>query len=137
MVESGRMIRSTEEWEISRSCHRATSSNAAWTLARTTRARPQICSQVTGLRLWGMAELPFCQKVNFLLVSILLAILYVTGLDTIIAGTHHNLIFGGHKLATIALGVLVAGHLYMALVNPPTRPALGGMLAGGVDRGGG
>ena len=30
---------------------------ARWT--RTTRARPQICSQVTGLRLCGMAELPF------------------------------------------------------------------------------
>jgi formate dehydrogenase subunit gamma len=74
------------------------------------------------------------QKVNFLLVSILLAILYVTGVDTIIAGTHHNLIFGGHKLATIALGVLVAGHLYMALVNRATRPALRGMLGGEVDR---
>ena len=59
MVESGRITRSTEECEISRSCHSATSSNAACTLARTTRARPQICSQVTGLRLCGMAELPF------------------------------------------------------------------------------
>jgi formate dehydrogenase subunit gamma len=74
------------------------------------------------------------QKVNFLLVSLLLAILYVSGVDTILAGTHHNLIFGGHKLATIALGVLVAGHLYMALVNRATRPALRGMLGGEVDR---
>ena len=53
------MTRSTEECEISRSCQRATFSNAACALARTTRARPQICSQVTGLRLCGMAELPF------------------------------------------------------------------------------
>jgi len=74
------------------------------------------------------------QKVNFLLVSILLAALYVSGVDTIVAGTHHNLIFGGHKLATIALCVLVAGQLYMALVNRATRHALRGMLSGEVDR---
>jgi formate dehydrogenase subunit gamma len=74
------------------------------------------------------------QKVNFVLVCILLAVLYVTGVDTILAGTHHNLIFGGHKLATIALSVLVAGHLYMALVNRATRHALRGILTGEVDR---
>ena len=59
------MTRSTEECEISRSCHRATSSKAAWTLARTTRARPQICSEVTGLRLCGMAELPFWPRAKY------------------------------------------------------------------------
>jgi formate dehydrogenase subunit gamma len=74
------------------------------------------------------------QNVNFVLVCILLAALYVSGVDTIVAGTHHNLIFGGHKVATIALGVLVAGHLYMALVNRATRHALRGMLTGEVDR---
>ena len=74
------------------------------------------------------------QKVNFTIVCIMLVVLYVTGVDTIVAGTHHNLIFGGHKLATIVLGVLVAGHLYMALVNRATRPALRGMLTGEVDR---
>jgi hypothetical protein len=66
--------------------------------------------------------------------SRLLAALYITGGDTILAGTHHNLIFGGHKLATIGICVLVAGHLYMALVNPTTRHALRGMLTGEVDR---
>ena len=75
------------------------------------------------------------QKVNFMLVCILLAVLYVSGVDTIIAGTHHNLVFASHKLGTIALSVLVAGHLYMALLNRPTRPALRGMLTGEVDRG--
>jgi formate dehydrogenase subunit gamma len=74
------------------------------------------------------------QKVNFILVCILLAALYVTGADTIVAGTHHNLIFGGHKLATIVLCVLVVGHLYMALVNRATRHALRGVLTGEVDR---
>jgi formate dehydrogenase subunit gamma len=74
------------------------------------------------------------QKVNFALVCILFAALYVSGVDTIISGTHHNLIFGGHKVATIAVSVVVAGHLYMAVVNPPTRHALRGMLTGDVDR---
>lgn len=74
------------------------------------------------------------QKVNYLLICILLAVLLITGIDTILAGTHHNLIFAGHKLATIGLCVLVAGHMYMALVNPATRHALHGMLTGEVDR---
>ena len=74
------------------------------------------------------------QKVNFVLVCILLALLYVSGVDTIVAGTHHNIIFGAHKLATIALGVLAGGHLYMAIVNRGTRHALRGMLTGEVDR---
>ena len=64
MVESGRIIRSTDEWEISRSCHSATSSNAACAFERTTRARPQICSETTGLRLWGMADEPFWPSEN-------------------------------------------------------------------------
>jgi cytochrome b subunit of formate dehydrogenase len=46
------------------------------------------------------------QKVNFVLVCILLAVLYITGGDTTIAGTHQNLIFGAHKLATIGICIL-------------------------------
>ena len=45
---------------MSRSCQSAMFSYAACTFARTTRASPQICSQVTGFRLCGIAELPFC-----------------------------------------------------------------------------
>lgn len=74
------------------------------------------------------------QKVNFLLVSVLLAVLLITGIDTILAGTRHNLIFAGHKLATIGICVLVAGHMHMALVNRATRHSLRGMLTGDVDR---
>ncbi len=59
MAESGRITRSTDECEMSRSCQRATSSSPACRLARTTRASPHSCSAFTGLRLWGMAELPF------------------------------------------------------------------------------
>jgi hypothetical protein len=64
------------------------------------------------------------QKVNFIGVCVLLAALYISGVDTVIAGTHHNLIFAVHKVSTVALCMLVAGHLYMALVNRATRPAL-------------
>jgi formate dehydrogenase subunit gamma len=73
------------------------------------------------------------QKLNFILVCVLLALLYITGVETILAGTRHNLIFGGHKLATIGACILVSGHLYMALVNRRTRHALRGMLSGDVD----
>jgi formate dehydrogenase subunit gamma len=38
-----------------------------------------------------------------------------------------------HDALTIAAALLVAGHLYLALVNPPTRPALRGILLGSVD----
>ncbi|HLJ01959.1 MAG TPA: cytochrome b/b6 domain-containing protein [Solirubrobacteraceae bacterium] len=74
------------------------------------------------------------QKVNFVLICVLLAALLITGVDTIVAGTQGNLVFGGHKVVTIAICVLVAGHLYMALVNRSTRHALHGMLTGEVDR---
>ena len=40
----------------------------------------------------------------------------------------------GQKLNFALVCVLVAGHLYMALVNPTTRTALSGMLTGKVDR---
>ena len=49
---------------MSRSCHSATSSSAAWALPRSTRASPQICSLLIGLRLWGIAEEPFCPARN-------------------------------------------------------------------------
>lgn len=74
------------------------------------------------------------QKLNFVLVCVLLVVLYVSGVDTVVEGTHHNLLFGLHKVATIAAGILVAGHVYMAIVNRDTRAALRGMLTGEVDR---
>ena len=45
---------------MSRSCHSATSSSAGCTLPRITRDKPEICSQVIGFRLCGMADDPFC-----------------------------------------------------------------------------
>ena len=41
---------------MSRSCHSATFSSAACALPRSTRARPEICSLLIGLRLCGIAE---------------------------------------------------------------------------------
>ncbi len=49
---------------MSRSCHRAMFSSAATALPRTTRAKPQIRSQVIGLRLCGIAEEPFWPRPN-------------------------------------------------------------------------
>ena len=39
-----------------------------------------------------------------------------------------------HDVATIATGLLVAGHLYLALIHPCTRPALRGIVDGTVDK---
>ena len=60
MKLSGRMTRSTDECEMSRSCQSATFSSAACALPRSSRARPTICSQPIGLRLCGIADEPFC-----------------------------------------------------------------------------
>src|ERR1039458_4341723 len=62
------MTRSADECEMSRSCQRATFSSPAWALLRTTRARPLICSAVTGLRLWGMSPDQDTQ-ITFLVMS--------------------------------------------------------------------
>jgi cytochrome b subunit of formate dehydrogenase len=74
------------------------------------------------------------QKVNFILIGLLLAALFASGIQAVVVGPHHNLIFGVHKLATVGACILVGGHLFMALLNPATRPALSGMLTGDVDR---
>src|SRR5271157_3202173 len=59
------MMRSADECEMSRSCHRATFSSAACAFERTTRASPLICSHVTGFRLCGMADEPFCFSLKY------------------------------------------------------------------------
>jgi formate dehydrogenase subunit gamma len=74
------------------------------------------------------------QKLNFVFGCVLLVALYVSGVDTIVEGTHHNLVFAVHKVGTIVASILVAGHVYMAIVKRDTRAALRGMLTGEVDR---
>ena len=49
---------------MSRSCHSATFSRPPAALPRSTRASPVICSVLIGLRLWGIAEEPFCPARN-------------------------------------------------------------------------
>ena len=49
---------------MSRSCHSATFSSAAWAFPRSTRASPEICSLLIGLRLCGIALEPFCPARN-------------------------------------------------------------------------
>ena len=44
---------------MSRSCHSGWFSNAVWAYPRSSRASPAIRSDRIGLRLWGIAELPF------------------------------------------------------------------------------
>src|SRR3989304_1166698 len=56
--------RSALEWEMSRSGQSATFSRPTAAAALTTRARPQILSATTGLRLCGIAEEPFCPLAN-------------------------------------------------------------------------
>src|SRR3954469_9512602 len=56
--------RSADEWEMSRSCQRATFSRATSEHPRTTRASPQIRSAPTGFRLWGIAGEPFWPRPN-------------------------------------------------------------------------
>ena len=54
------MTRSTELWEMSRSCQSVMSSSAATALPRLRRAMPLMRSQLMGLRLCGIADEPFC-----------------------------------------------------------------------------
>ena len=53
------ITRSTEEWLMSRSCHRGMFSREASALVRRSRESPQRFSAEMGFFLWGMAEEPF------------------------------------------------------------------------------
>ena len=74
------------------------------------------------------------QKVYFMLVTLLLAALFVSGIGLLVTGSHPiNPIFkAAHLVAAYTAAILVAGHLYMAIINPSTRPALRGMVSGEV-----
>jgi formate dehydrogenase subunit gamma len=78
------------------------------------------------------------QKVNARLVLLVLLVLYVSGVGELshFAAVLKPLAFLGapHGLAAGAAAVLVAGHIYLALVHPATRPALRGITLGSVRR---
>ena len=64
-------------------------------------------------------------------IAALLVGIYATGLSAL--ATHAD--DGGPHGAVVALTFIVlAGHVFLAIVYPPTRPALRGMLTGWVDR---
>jgi formate dehydrogenase subunit gamma len=77
------------------------------------------------------------QKLNFMLVALLLSALFASGIGLLITGAHPaNPVFKAvHVVAAYSAVLLVAGHLYMAIINPSTRPALRGMVSGEVDAG--
>jgi formate dehydrogenase subunit gamma len=78
------------------------------------------------------------QKVNARLVLLVLLVLYVSGVGEMrrYAAVLQPLGFLGafHGLAAGAAAALVAGHIYLALVHPGTRPAFRGITLGSVRR---
>jgi formate dehydrogenase subunit gamma len=79
------------------------------------------------------------QKINARLVLVVLAILFVSGageLSRYVALFQPVGFLGGlHVLAAIGASALVAVHVYLATINPATRPSLRGITRGSVDRG--
>jgi formate dehydrogenase subunit gamma len=77
------------------------------------------------------------QKANAMLVSLFL--MTVTGSGLYLWAKVHGLVpnsnidGAAHNLSAIAIIALVSGHLYMAVLNPGTRRALGGIVTGRVD----
>jgi formate dehydrogenase subunit gamma len=72
------------------------------------------------------------QKMNAILATLGLAGLYVSGIYLLTLGrSAFGHLHGPFAFLTTAL---IAGHIFMAVINPSTRHALRGMTLGGVDR---
>lgn len=78
------------------------------------------------------------QKLNTAVVAGLMVVSYITGVLLWFGEQNTLYRFAGtidvHDDVMWLLIVLVAGHLYMALINPATQPALRGIVTGDVDR---
>lgn len=78
------------------------------------------------------------QKLNARLVLLVLVVLYISGIGELHRYTSLlqpvGFLAGPHGLAAGAASLLVAGHMYLALVHPATRPALRGITLGAVRR---
>jgi formate dehydrogenase subunit gamma len=78
------------------------------------------------------------QKLNAALIGGLMLVMYVTGVLLWYGERDTTYRFAGtvivHDWATLILMLLVAGHLYLAVLHPATRHALRGMTIGDVDR---
>lgn len=88
------------------------------------------------------------QKLNAVFTAVTAALLLVTGVALTPAGSDGAsvaaLLTGpasvgwwgaAHRWLTVLVLLPVAGHVYLAVLHRPTRPALGGMLDGRVDAG--
>jgi formate dehydrogenase subunit gamma len=79
------------------------------------------------------------QKLNALLIFGLMGVMYVTGLLLLEGEADTRFRFAGtvmvHDWGMLVLLLLVAGHLYLAVLHPTTRHALRGITLGDVDRG--
>jgi formate dehydrogenase subunit gamma len=77
------------------------------------------------------------QKLHAILQAALAALFVITGVLLYLGERDTALRFAGtipvHDACTFFATSLLAGHLYLALVHEPTRPALRGMTAGRVD----
>ena len=77
------------------------------------------------------------QKLNASLIGGLMLAMYVTGFLLWYGERDTTYRFAGtvmvHDWATLILMLLVAGHIYLAVLNPATRHALRGMTVGDVD----
>lgn len=76
------------------------------------------------------------QKVNALLTAAFAVLFVVSGFFLLLGERDHRFLLEGagtvHDAVTYASIVLVAGHLYLAVVHPATRHALRGMTTGEV-----
>ena len=124
------MMRSTDECEMSRSCHSAMSSSAACRLPRNTRASPQSCSDLIGLRLCGIALEPFCALAKRLLGLAHLGALQMADLE------RERLDARAHRRARVEhLGVAIARQ-HLGRRNRPEAEALAHVtLDRGIDVG--
>jgi formate dehydrogenase subunit gamma len=78
---------------------------------------------------WGKFNIG--QKLMAYALAVLMIGIYATGIAAVHVGREE----GGPHGAVVALTVIVlAGHVFLALIYPSTRPALRGMLTGWVDR---
>jgi formate dehydrogenase subunit gamma len=77
------------------------------------------------------------QKLNTSISAALLVLLGITGTLLWLGERDTRWRFSGsvtvHDLSSIAIVVLVMGHVYLAVLNPSTRHAMHGMLGGDVD----
>ena len=78
------------------------------------------------------------QKLNTALSLGLMVVLAITGILLLMGERDTTYRFAGtvlvHDFASLAIGFLVMGHLYLAAFHPATRHAMRGMVQGDVDR---